>query len=568
MEPNVEVVTSDLLIIGGGIAGLVGAIKARELGVDVLVADKGGIGWAGQVPISGGRSLIMEPEDDVDEWVRWAVENGAYLNNQAWTYNFAKSIYGIIMDLVHWGMPITGEGGKLNVIPRMLAYKAIQFSAGKLMPQLASYASKVGVRLLNKIAVVDLISHDGEISGALGIGLTDQKAYLFKAKAFVIANGSCRYKRQKSFDMCTGEGIIMAYRAGAELMNAEFSNTYGFCSKGFEVFTRNPAYYFFVNTKGERILLKYFPELVDSLTSKRERQDFAKIVEAMAKEVHAGNGPIYLDLTNATQEEIDFALGKHLYTPYAKGGSVISDLWNTLEKKGVNGIKEKVEIIPMFVGGQGPLRVDLDSKTTVGRLWAAGDASSLGCGWMGSRSSGTFPSLGIPFALVSGSQGGVYAGRFAKEAPELPIDNSKVKRRVEELLAPLKREKGYTHHDLSYKIHEAVVPMRLNFFRSADGIQEALAILGSAQEMLTQCVAKDTHQLVKISEADAMAISGEITYRAALMRTETRGTHRRMDFPERDDLSWLKWIIVQKKEGKMTLRAERVPLEKYRFQPK
>ncbi len=67
--PVIETVACDLLVIGGGIGGLTAGLKAREQGADVLILDKGGVGWAGQVPISGGRSMIILPEDNLDEWV-------------------------------------------------------------------------------------------------------------------------------------------------------------------------------------------------------------------------------------------------------------------------------------------------------------------------------------------------------------------------------------------------------------------------------------------------------------------------------------------------------------------
>ena len=78
-------------------------------------------------------------------------------------------------------------------------------------------------------------------------------------------------------------------------------------------------------------------------------------------------------------------------------------------------------------------------------------------------------------------------------------------------------------------------------------------------------MAKDFHQLAKINEADAMAVSGEITFRAALMREESRGTHKREDFPERDDKRWLQWIIVEQKDGNMQFSKEPVPLAPYKF---
>jgi succinate dehydrogenase / fumarate reductase, flavoprotein subunit len=561
MAPTgIETVSSDVLVLGGGIGGLPAAIKAKENGADVLVVDKGGIGWAGQVPISGGRSMIILPEDDPDQWVKWAAENGEYLSDQEWAYRFASKVYECTMELVRWGMPFMEEGGKLKVMPRMKAYKAIQFPAARMMPKMYGYAKKMGVRMMNKVMIVDLLSRDKEVVAALGLGLVDRRFYLFKAKAFILANGSCRYKRQKGFNVCSGEGVVMAYRAGAKLRNAEFSNTYGYTSKGYEVNTRNPIYYFFFNARGENVFLKHFPELKEAMEMKRERQDFAKITEAIAREFYAGNGPIYLDLTKATQDEINFAQGKHL----AKDGSVITDFWNTLARKGVDACKEKVEIIPMFVGGQGPVWIDGECRTSASRLWAVGDASALGCGWSGARSPGTVPAVGIPYAFTSGMIAGSSAGVKAKETAQPRIDMREVERRRDEILSPLKREKGIGHRDLFYEIHEGVVPLKYNFFRKRERLEEAIGKLKNVQEKLKEGIAKDFHGLAKLVEADGMATSGEITFRAALKREESRGTHKRDDFPERDDKSWLKWITLEQVDGKMRLSEEPVPLNRYK----
>lgn len=563
---NIETIACDILIIGGGISGLTASIKARERGADVLVVDKGGVGWAGQVPISGGRSMIILPEDSIDDWVKWAVGNGDYLSDQDWTYRYGGRVYECAMDLIRWGVPLRDQEGRLNVIPRMKAYKAVQFPATQMMPKMLSHARKLGVRVMNRIAVVDLVSQNGEVVGALGLGLADGHFSVLKAKAVIIANGSCRYKRQKGFDMCSGDGVVMAYRAGAKLRNAEFSNTYGFTVKGCEVTTRNPVYFFFVNAKGEKVLVKHFPEMQEALDMKLERQDFAKVTEAMAKEVYAGNGPIYLDLTKATPEEIEFATGRYMHknTSIKKDGSAISDFWVTLKEKGVDVFKEKIEMIPMFVGGQGPVRVDGECRTNIPRLWAIGDASALGCGWSGARSPGTVPAVGIPFAFTSGAIAGESAGERVQDLSEASVDMQRVAKRRDELFSPLQRDKGANHRDLFYEIHEAVVPLQYNFFRKKERLEEAIAKLHNVQEKLKSAVAKDFHQLAKIKEAEAMAVSGEITFRAALMREESRGTHKREDFPERNDADWLKWIIVEQKDGGMHFSTEQVPLDTYK----
>ncbi len=152
-----------------------------------------------------------------------------------------------------------------------------------------------------------------------------------------------------------------------------------------------------------------------------------------------------------------------------------------------------------------------------------------------------------------------------KDKPSIPVNMRAVEVRKKEILAPLKRDSGPGHQDLICQIHAAVVPLKYNFFRKKERLEEAIGKLKDAQGDLGKGVAKDFHQLVKLVEADAMAVSGEITFRAALEREETRGTHKREDFQNRDDKNWLKRIIVEQKDDKMNLYTEPVSTDKYKF---
>jgi fumarate reductase (CoM/CoB) subunit A len=86
-----EIISTDILVIGGGMAGLCAAIKARESDVNVLVVDKGGIGWAGQVPLGGGSLAYLYP-DQVEGFCKWVTEFNRYLNNQEWTHKLAQGL--------------------------------------------------------------------------------------------------------------------------------------------------------------------------------------------------------------------------------------------------------------------------------------------------------------------------------------------------------------------------------------------------------------------------------------------------------------------------------------------
>jgi succinate dehydrogenase/fumarate reductase flavoprotein subunit len=110
--------------------------------------------------------------------------------------------------------------------------------------------------------------------------------------------------------------------------------------------------------------------------------------------------------------------------------------------------------------------------------------------------------------------------------------------------------------------------MKYNLRRSKDRLEEALAMIETLKGNLPSLNAKDLHYLSKCHEAKSMAICAELTFKAALMRSESRGFHFREDYPDRDDKNWLKWIIIQQVEGEMKLTTQQIPIEKYKIKPK
>jgi len=206
MDELGQVISTDVLVIGGGVAGLPAAIKAKEKGVDVLVVDKGGIGWAGQMVLTGAGCMFLQPED-MDKWCKWIVETGEYLNNQENTYAFGKDHYQVIKETGEdLGAPFLKDAdGKVALLPYYQNYSYTRYQPRNFMIKLKQVAAKRGIKMMDKVFITDLLRRDGKVLGAIGFGILDGKTYLFKAKATVLANGGCFPQVKRGFVATAGE---------------------------------------------------------------------------------------------------------------------------------------------------------------------------------------------------------------------------------------------------------------------------------------------------------------------------------------------------------------------------
>ena len=288
-----EVISTDVLIVGGGIGGIVAATKAKEHPVDVLVVDKATVGWAGLAPKGHGVLWNIAPGDDPDKFIEHHVRNiGCYLNDQELFYSYARESYGVVEKLAEWGVKVVRDAeGKIATSKHMFTRECSIVGADLDMQlPLRGKARKMGVKVLNKVQVVDLLVQNGRVIGAVGFNIIDGRFYIFKAKATILANGSCCYKILRQWAETAGEGIAAAYRAGAEMRNAEFGNSY-------TLFRRTGThcraeYPYIVNALGENIFKRYVQGW---------EEDTFHLGLGMEKEVNEGRGPIFVDLSQRTQ---------------------------------------------------------------------------------------------------------------------------------------------------------------------------------------------------------------------------------------------------------------------------
>jgi succinate dehydrogenase/fumarate reductase flavoprotein subunit len=429
------------------------------------------------------------------------------------------------------------------------------------MLPLRAKARKMGAKIMNKVQVVDLLKQGDRVVGAVGFNLIDNRFYVFKTKAAIIATAACGFNVVRMFNGC-GDGIAAAYKAGAEMRNAEFANFYDIMRKdtGSAVYG---AHEYIYNSAGENISKRYVTKPVP---------DISLVLRlGMEKEINEDRGPLCADVGEieriwksvAPKEgEMD---GKIRLFP-----KKLDMMRRTKAKELKYGASPSPmpEVTLGLQAGTSPIKVDHEMRTSLAGLWAIGAVSYLGSAWSGAAPApGMMRGSGLTYALLSALRGGPSAARFAVETAPPEVGYAETKQVKEDTFAPMRREKGVTASDVISAIQDVVCPVKYNLRRSKGRLEEALSRIMELQERLPELWAKDGHGLGKCREARSMALCAGMTFRAGLMRTESRGSHFREDFPKRDDQNWLKWIVIKQGAGGMELTAEPMPLDRYKVKP-
>ncbi|MGD9143172.1 MAG: FAD-binding protein, partial [Dehalococcoidia bacterium] len=286
-----NVISTDVLIIGGGIGGLATAIKVKEENpkTEVLIVEKQTTGWAGKATKIGGILAFLGPNDDADKFLDFQVRtSGFYLNDQELLSKYVQSSYQAIEQFSEWGAKLARTpDGNLVINPAFWAPEwSTTFIDIDMMLPMRNRARKLGTKILNKIHVAELLKQDNRVVGAVGFDIISGRFYIIKAKATVLANGSCGYKVRRFWVAGTGDGIAAAYRAGAEMRNAEYGNLYGHT-----VFQETDSGMvgsaFLVNALGENLPEKYLPN-----TGPAGVFLPVQLAIGLEKEVAEGRGPI------------------------------------------------------------------------------------------------------------------------------------------------------------------------------------------------------------------------------------------------------------------------------------
>jgi len=563
LEDFGTVFTSDVLVIGGGMAGLPAAISAKERGADVLLVDKAYVGLAGQSPRGGNGMMALPKEADIEKYVAYITEyTGKYLNDQDALRNYAKNIYPTIVKLKEWGVDLTTDAnGDLAFFDNPVgAWSQIGINL-YATDNMRKTAEKKGVRIQNHTNMVALIKTDDRVTGAVGYDILDGSFYIFKAKTVVLACGACNFRAARMFTN-SGEGNTMALNAGAQMRNGEFVFMEVAASATGETIHGCQRYVY--NKNGENIWDKYVHY---------DAQDVSgELILGIINEYKLGNEPIYMNLDemndafkviNASDEYID---GKRRVFP-----DKVSWMKRIVarENEVFGGLGRKIPAKFTLHGNAGFIRVDQQFRTTVPGLYAVGlDTGN------GSAITGAAPQpagqRGGPFmyCTTTGRIGGTNAAAEAldmKAIPDAAADT--VEALKTRFFSYLDNKDGVDPREIITKIQDAALPIDVTIRKNETTLKEALEKILEIKEEMKNMKAKDFHDLKLCHEAETMITSCEIMIRSSLMRKESRSFHFREEYPETNNKEWLKWVIAEKKNGEIVTFTEDIPIQNYKYQP-
>jgi len=399
---------------------------------------------------------------------------------------------------------------------------------------------------MEDVFITRLLLSDGQVSGAFGISLRDGQFLVFRAKITILATGGCTqiYRKTDGSIDATGDGLILAYDAGAELMDMEFHQFFPMAcyTPPFEMHQQTGAlrYYLhakFYNALGEEFLGRYLPLSKDwGLRDPTSRAIYLENKHGRG----SPHGGAYIAVNHLPHNLFEEWVKKHPLS-----------LLSRLEKIGFDIRKDALEVGPASHYTMGGVRINENCETKLPRLYAVGEVAS---GMDGAERIDGGPA--ITWCLSMGYIAGKRTSKTSGELDWLPVDREQVREEQEKVNSLLKRNNGVRGFEIKDKIKD-IMWEDCALVRDGKGLKNALNLLQDIRNNdLPRIYVPDSSRifnkgLVEAYEATNMLDLSEMTVRAAIMREETRKSHFRTDFPKRDNKKWLKNIIIRKGKGKM-----------------
>jgi len=554
----------DVLIIGGGSAGLRAAIEAHDAGAHVLIISKSKKADPHTVLARGGINAALGTMDSEDNWMIHAADTlreGEFLADYQRVEILCKNAPDAVNQLVNWGARFHREkDGRLtqrffgaHTYRRTVFYE--DWTGQEIIRVLIDQVSRRKIEIVDYVYITKLLRSgdvDGkrdptEVIGAFGIDFKKKEIVTFECKSLILATGG--YTRVYAVSSSRifenyGEGVALAYEAGADLVDMEMVQFHptgmvwpekALGTLATEAIRGEGG--ILLNSKGERYMKNYYPE-------RMELGPRDIVARATFNEIIAGRGTphggVWLDVTHLSKEKIL----DRLPTMYEQFKNI----------DGIDISKEKMEVAPTAHYSMGGVVVDMNCRTNVRGLFAVGEVMSQihGANRLGGNS--------LLDTVVFGKIAGAEAVRSAKEAeggqktgPSLIGPSANNQKEFDDGIFVVKDPITFRN-----KIQE-LMKYNAGIIREETKLQNGLkGILELRREFYSKDIIlkgfnDDVENVALTMEVKSSLVVCEAIIRSALMRQESRGAHYRSDFPNPDDEKWKVSILCRKKGKEMVL---------------
>lgn len=539
---------TDVLVVGGGGAAARTALEASVAGASVTLAVKGTFGAVGTRGAGATASAISEagalltagpaegfmPAIDPDTDLADILQLGLGLTDRRLATILVEESYQAKQELKDWGWHFHLWGIKNHGVP--------------IVAVLESQIRKRDITILDYTMIVDLLVRDGVCVGAIGLNEITGQTLTIQAKSVVLCTGGDAnlYRFNLNPPCTTGDGYALGYRAGAELMNMEFKQM----TLGMTFPTKNMVfdwvfqpYVKFINGQGEEFLENYLPPgvTIEEVFKARALSNmFSTRVPvsthfdiAMVTEIKEGRGTardsIYLDMRDP---RINIVPVQRL------------EWW---QYRGVDWSQDVAEVAFSHHCSNGGFRVDEYGQTTLPGLYAVGECAAGPHG--ADRSGGHM----LAACQVFGKRAGKHAAKQAKSGKHPDLDSGI----IDDLEKNIKRFVGnegdpkpsQVKAELQKKAWEDLL-----LIRTADGLAGVLDYVRQTRdETLPRISAKTPPEMAAAEELRNLLDVAEIVSTVCLERTESRGSHYRPDYPQRNDQQWRRCITARQTNGEIAL---------------
>ncbi len=549
-KQEVETIESDVLCVGGGIAGLMAAISARESGATVVVAEKGNALYSGRGRAGNDHFWCYIPEvhgSDMESFLKECLKGPKLRIMQAGTSmkvlrTFLENSFEVVKLWDSWGIPMKHDGKwefSGHSFPGDI-FTHLKYKGHQQKRVLTNKALEKGARIVNRVMIFDLLHDQSGVCGALGVDTRQNRMFIFKAKSVIVGTGVVERLYPSpvpgwmaSTPGClslTGDGRAMIYRAGATIVGPESPKRH-----------MGPRYFGrYGQATWVGVLRDPQGKPIGPYVTKPDRRYGDMTMEArstiLEDYLKSGRGPVYMDCRGISEEDYAYMMDAFVHEG-------LTAMINYLKDEKVDLRKHPVEFGTYHIYPEAKVWINEKAETSVKGLYAAGDESivSIGpaatYGWIAGHSAAAF------------AQGADAVGR---------ISGAYIEEKGSMIQGMLAREQGPDWKETNIALQQ-IMQDYVGLVRTETLMSAGLSYVKRLKEKATSSmVARNRWELTRALETLNLLDLGELVFLAARERKETRALHNRPDYPLTDPVLDGKAIFVKQVDGKPVMEWKRV----------